>query len=284
MYKKMTSTHSHKATDTISALEILIIEADALVLKGALEAYRKNFISAAHTLRTAWKKYKLLQNTLIKIEVEGLVKVKANSAGQTASDASTTDQKSESVAAQRLASLIEEKTKEIRARNIDRHAVVSESLLEATNELIRLKQLYKDLTGTWKSSDQSSSVQQLQLATATATTSGIATTGTASCISQIQVSAGKSTSSGTTETELTSKAHAEKLIGAATSTNNISRTPVSIIQSEINSLKQSASAFFSHIESTVNGSGSLSVSASLNLLWGSLLESVSTCYAPDCNK
>jgi hypothetical protein len=82
-------------------------------------------------------------------------------------------------AVQKLKMLIDEKTAFIRSLNVDRHGVVSghcdwriyadlfacgrdrcrpctqipEMVLAHTNELLRLKQLFKELTGGWVSSD-----------------------------------------------------------------------------------------------------------------------------------
>eukprot|EP01034_Spumella_vulgaris_P022845 gene22845-29019_t len=54
---------------------------------------------------------------------------------------------------QSLEAQIAAKTKEIRTKQSDRRGAVSEEVLELTKDLLQLKQLFRDLKGSWKSSD-----------------------------------------------------------------------------------------------------------------------------------
>jgi hypothetical protein len=138
----------------VFGLDCMFVEAETLFTSATLDVYQKNYMTASHCLLKCWKKYQIIRGKLesLKDIAQTFKDVSSTSASSEAQEQNAIIDK-EDDPLESLARQIETKTKEIRDMNIDRRGVIPEEVIEATRDLLQLKQMYKELKGTWKSSD-----------------------------------------------------------------------------------------------------------------------------------
>lgn len=139
----------------VYGLECRILRAELQMMQAFADFMKKNAMAAAHTLLGV---YNHCKDTAVALQdCEDRVALKDQFTRYCESSTSLTqlldtDHISPELLAS-LAGMIEAKTLDIRRMHLDRRAEVSEEVLNATRDLLRLKQLYRDLSGKWKSSD-----------------------------------------------------------------------------------------------------------------------------------
>ncbi len=134
-------------------LECHVIGAEIEMLQSVIEFKRKNYMSSAHSMARGHNHYKdvlhwtkeqqsIIDKKFRHDHIVNMCKIKKRMNLQ-----------ADDKLLGGLQVLIDEKTKEIRGMNYDRKSDIPDIVIEATRDLLQMKQLYKDLTGKWKSSD-----------------------------------------------------------------------------------------------------------------------------------
>eukprot|EP01031_Cornospumella_fuschlensis_P036517 gene36517-44299_t len=152
---KQMKPHMHCEAYLVYSLELKVTRCELLIIQAFVELNKKNIMSAAHSLVQVYQQYKKLSGVLKDCEEKVNLKTRFSLFCQSAlTSPNTIDlHKIDGDLIKALAESIEQKSQDIRKMHADRHSLVPEKVLEATRELLQLKQLYKDLSGQWKSSD-----------------------------------------------------------------------------------------------------------------------------------
>ncbi|RYH29120.1 hypothetical protein EON65_09545, partial [archaeon] len=152
---KQIKPHLHCEAYLVYSLELKVTRCELLIIQAFVELNKKNVMSAAHSLVQVYQQYKKLSGVLKDTEEKVNMKTRFSLFCQSALTSPNTINLHHIDASlvKALAESIEQKSQEIRQMHSNRHNSVPEKVLEATRELLQLKQLYKDLSGQWKSSD-----------------------------------------------------------------------------------------------------------------------------------
>lgn len=133
--------------------ECQLIEAEISVIQASAEFKNFNYMSAAHTLVKSRQKYRDVSTILKELLMNTDKKYRVHCILQMCNDTKTSNGSVDKNLLDSLQKLIDEKSSEIRSQHRDRHAPVPDHIIQATRDLLQLKQLYRELSGKWKSSD-----------------------------------------------------------------------------------------------------------------------------------